>query len=392
MKPFKDREIKRIRIIGGAGSGKTTLAKELATSLDYPIISLDHIAKKVKGLEEEAGNQFIKNIIKEDYWIIEGVQGTGPFYQSLEAADLILFLDYSLRRRKKYLLKRYASLKFKQTDSNRRCTAKQLIHLMKWNEQFDARKKGLLRKINTLEALVIQIDHPQKLKEILVELETYMISRKESNTMDLTKLNFFNKKEGEKYKYEYNYDDEYDYDYDYEYDYEDIIPSKQVSESLITPSIPEITATETKDSVSSHLGVDEVAQLRKETKEQKDYIQKLMLIKQKSDDALIQLRDTIEDQKEISASLRQELEKSEAEKEELKKQLTQSEIPTPAEPQTTTKEGFETELLVKHIKLSQAQTKKLEDRLANMEAEIKQLKTTSLGTIKRKKVTRNEAI
>jgi adenylate kinase family enzyme len=51
---YKGKEINRIRIIGGAGSGKTTLAKRLEDILEIPLISLDHITKKVKAMPNES--------------------------------------------------------------------------------------------------------------------------------------------------------------------------------------------------------------------------------------------------------------------------------------------------------------------------------------------------
>lgn len=83
----------RIHIIGGAGSGKTTLARRLAARLDYPCIDLDGVAWGANGkvgLQER--ETAVSNILSQPNWITEGVflWWTEPLF---EAADVIIWLD-----------------------------------------------------------------------------------------------------------------------------------------------------------------------------------------------------------------------------------------------------------------------------------------------------------
>ncbi len=86
---------RRIHIIGGGGSGKTTLACRLGTLLDAPVYDLDRI-----GYEGGAGAQRrlevkladIHHIAAQPAWITEGIFLWWTD-ELLRAADLILWLD-----------------------------------------------------------------------------------------------------------------------------------------------------------------------------------------------------------------------------------------------------------------------------------------------------------
>ena len=84
----------RIHVTGNAGSGKTTLGKELGLLLDVDVYGLDKVvwqegwvirpANERRRLEEE--------LCKKPTWIIEGVSSVVR-----ESADVIVFLDFSRR-------------------------------------------------------------------------------------------------------------------------------------------------------------------------------------------------------------------------------------------------------------------------------------------------------
>jgi len=86
---------RRIYIVGGGGSGKTTLARRLGTLLDAPVYDLDRI-----GYEGGAGAQRrfdvkladIHHIAAQPAWITEGIflWWTDELFRS---ADLIIWLD-----------------------------------------------------------------------------------------------------------------------------------------------------------------------------------------------------------------------------------------------------------------------------------------------------------
>lgn len=80
----------RLHITGNAGSGKTTLAKQLGQALNIPVNSLDSVVWKegwVAASKEERtlGEQ---KLVNQRHWIIEGVSKTVR-----ENADYVIFLD-----------------------------------------------------------------------------------------------------------------------------------------------------------------------------------------------------------------------------------------------------------------------------------------------------------
>jgi adenylate kinase family enzyme len=93
VRPWFGR-MNRIAIVGGGGSGKSTIACQLAATLDLPLTHLDAVYYDPDWnrlpLEEFAARQ--ENLVSRPRWIIEGDHGeTLPI--RLAAADLIIFLD-----------------------------------------------------------------------------------------------------------------------------------------------------------------------------------------------------------------------------------------------------------------------------------------------------------
>lgn len=87
----------RILIVGGPGSGKTTLALELGALLNLPVHHLDDIARVGGGRGPETSVEHrasaIGEIVASGRWLTEGVHlgWTGPL---LDAADAIVWLDH----------------------------------------------------------------------------------------------------------------------------------------------------------------------------------------------------------------------------------------------------------------------------------------------------------
>ena len=84
---------KKIHIIGGAGSGKTTLANLLSDRLSYPCFDLDQIGWRDHHkvfLDDRI--EAIEEIISRPNWITEGVflWWTDAL---LDAVDVIVWLD-----------------------------------------------------------------------------------------------------------------------------------------------------------------------------------------------------------------------------------------------------------------------------------------------------------
>jgi len=81
----------RIHITGNAGSGKTTLAKELGGFLKLDVYGLDKIVwmPNWKKTPSDKRKQLEQELIDKSQWIIEGVSSIAR-----QSSDIIVFLDY----------------------------------------------------------------------------------------------------------------------------------------------------------------------------------------------------------------------------------------------------------------------------------------------------------
>ena len=81
----------RVHITGNAGSGKTTLAKELGEILGINVFGLDKIVWKENWgvTPKEERIHLEQELTRKPEWIIEGVSSAAR-----ESADLVIFLDF----------------------------------------------------------------------------------------------------------------------------------------------------------------------------------------------------------------------------------------------------------------------------------------------------------
>lgn len=93
-------DMQRVVVVGSSGSGKTTVARELAGILDAPHLELDSVFHR-DGFADEAHDEFLP-ILKEftsgDRWVVDGnytSHGTGDVVWP--RADTFVWLDPSRR-------------------------------------------------------------------------------------------------------------------------------------------------------------------------------------------------------------------------------------------------------------------------------------------------------
>ena len=90
------KQVKRITIVGGPGTGKTTLAQKLGTIFNLPIIHIDGINYNPnwEKVEKEKRDKLILEKIKNEKWISDG-NYSSTLKERIEKSDLIIWLDYS---------------------------------------------------------------------------------------------------------------------------------------------------------------------------------------------------------------------------------------------------------------------------------------------------------
>ena len=98
----------RISIIGGAGTGKTTLSNLLSEKYNIPVTHIDgiHHLKNWQVRDKAERDKIILDIVEKEKWIIDGTY-KDTIKQRLEKSDLIIWLDYSTFAQVKGILKRF---------------------------------------------------------------------------------------------------------------------------------------------------------------------------------------------------------------------------------------------------------------------------------------------
>ena len=146
------KDVKRISIVGGPGTGKTTLADKLSLLLNLPAIHLDGINYNANWEEvgKEKRDSIILEKIKQDEWIIDGnYSSTLP--QRFESSDLVIWLDYSSFSIIKGVLSRYISNFNKEKQEIPGCKERISWKFLKFMITF--RRKGRKRIVENIDKI-----------------------------------------------------------------------------------------------------------------------------------------------------------------------------------------------------------------------------------------------
>lgn len=109
------KDMNRISVIGGPGTGKSTLANNIGKELNLPIYHLDaiHHLENWKVRDSVERDKIILEKIEGERWIIDGT-----YKSTLEArvkkSDMVIFLNYSTIARVRSVLSRYFKNKGKE--------------------------------------------------------------------------------------------------------------------------------------------------------------------------------------------------------------------------------------------------------------------------------------
>ncbi|WMT38899.1 DNA topology modulation protein [Paenibacillus sp. D2_2] len=176
----------KIIIIGSNGSGKSTFARKLGEILDLPVYHLDYYYWK-PGWQEtppDEWNEFIRNLVQEDQWIIDGYYGK-TLDMRLEAADVVVFMDLSPWVTTYRVIKRRIQYNGRsRPDLNEGCPESIDWPFIKysWNFRRDKRP-AVMEKLKkySLGKKIIIIKNPKQAESVLYELRTR--GRSDSNAL-----------------------------------------------------------------------------------------------------------------------------------------------------------------------------------------------------------------
>lgn len=153
--------IYRISIIGGPGTGKSTLANNLGKDLNLPVYHLDgiHHLENWKERDKEERDKIIIDKLDKPKWIMDGTYKS-TLEKRVKASDLIIFLNYSTVARLKGILSRYFKNRGKEKvdipGCKERMTWKFLKFTIIWNKTRGNTIKDVLDKIQDKKIIIFE--------------------------------------------------------------------------------------------------------------------------------------------------------------------------------------------------------------------------------------------
>ena len=155
------KEIQKIAIIGGPGTGKSTLAKILGKEMKLPVYHIDgiHHLKNWEIRPTQERDAIISEKVKEPKWIIDGTY-KATLEERVINADLVIFLDYSTIAKLKGIISRYFKNKGQEKPEIPGCKEKmdwEFIQLtMKWNKTKRKIVKDILDRYKDKKILIFK--------------------------------------------------------------------------------------------------------------------------------------------------------------------------------------------------------------------------------------------
>lgn len=151
--------MERICIIGGSGTGKTTLSKKLSKDLNIPVCHIDGV-NYLENWEIRDKNERDKIILEkmlQSKWIFDGTYRT-TLEQRLEKADTIIYLDYSTFAQVRGVFKRFLKNHGKEKEEIPGCkeqmTWKFFWFVIKWRKN---KRNEILENLSKIDSSKIHI-------------------------------------------------------------------------------------------------------------------------------------------------------------------------------------------------------------------------------------------
>lgn len=156
--------MERICIIGGSGTGKTTLSNNLAKELNLPVYHIDgiHHLENWEKRDEGERDRIILEKASQDKWIIDGTYRS-TLQQRLEKSDYVIYLDYSTIAQVKGVLKRFIKNRGKEKEEIPGCKEKMswefLMFVINWRKN---RRSEIITKISKIDNNKVHVFYNRK--------------------------------------------------------------------------------------------------------------------------------------------------------------------------------------------------------------------------------------
>lgn len=135
----------RICIIGGSGTGKTTLANNLGKKLNLPVYHIDGInyLKNWEIRDKKERDEIILKKAYEDKWIMDGTY-ISTLKERLKRADYIIYLDYSSFSQVMGVLKRFIKEKGTERPEIPGCKERMNFKFFSWVVKWRKNKRKVI--------------------------------------------------------------------------------------------------------------------------------------------------------------------------------------------------------------------------------------------------------
>ncbi len=154
----------KISIIGGPGTGKTTLSNALSKKYNLPVTHIDgiHHLSNWEIRDKSERDKIILDIVNKDKWIIDGTY-RDTLKTRLEKSDFIIWLDYSTFAQLKGVLKRYFKIHGKERKEIPGCKERLNFEFIKYVINYNKDKRHhIVNALNNISTDKIIIFRNQK--------------------------------------------------------------------------------------------------------------------------------------------------------------------------------------------------------------------------------------
>lgn len=167
--------MKRVIVIGSGGAGKSTLAREIGSILDLPVIHLDREHWRPNWTEppKDEWRRRVVELVSGDRWVIDGNFG-GTMDIRMAACDTVVFLDFPrLTCTYRVIKRRLTYHNRSRPDMGEGCNEKLDLEFLSWVWNFSKRSKlALEERLKDLGAgkAIIRLRTPKEVRRFVARL------------------------------------------------------------------------------------------------------------------------------------------------------------------------------------------------------------------------------